>query len=234
MRACICAGPRTTSSMRPIAACAATVDRPRIEPDQRLAKLAQHLTFVEQIEEDIARLKVRIEHVDDPRLRRMVVTDIARLKLRRSTELLRLVTALRCHNDLGHRLDLVLSIPGLGERTASRSSSACRSSAALAARKPRRLPVSRPTTTTAASIRASDILPVVVGVYAARCSPQPCRLPSVGTKPSSNSTALIARGKAHTAALIACARKLLIYANTVVYRGTPGPKDRCRLMVATC
>jgi len=32
---------------------------------------------------------------------------------------------------------------------------------------------------------------------------------------------LIARGKAHNAALIACARKLLIYANTVVNRGTP-------------
>jgi hypothetical protein len=32
---------------------------------------------------------------------------------------------------------------------------------------------------------------------------------------------LIAKGKAHNAALIACARKLLIYANTVVERGTP-------------
>jgi transposase len=32
---------------------------------------------------------------------------------------------------------------------------------------------------------------------------------------------LIANGKAHNAALIACARKLLVYANTVVQRGTP-------------
>jgi transposase len=32
---------------------------------------------------------------------------------------------------------------------------------------------------------------------------------------------LTARGKAHNAALIACARKLLVYANTVVQRGTP-------------
>lgn len=29
------------------------------------------------------------------------------------------------------------------------------------------------------------------------------------------------RGKAHTVALVACARKLLIFANTVVARGTP-------------
>ncbi|MGH6709806.1 MAG: transposase [Bradyrhizobium sp.] len=32
---------------------------------------------------------------------------------------------------------------------------------------------------------------------------------------------VIAKGKAHNAALVACARKLLIYANTVVQRGTP-------------
>jgi transposase len=32
---------------------------------------------------------------------------------------------------------------------------------------------------------------------------------------------LIARGKPHNSDLIACARKLLIYANTVVQRGTP-------------
>jgi transposase len=41
-----------------IAACAATIDPPSIQPDQRLAEPAGHLTFVEQIEEDIARLKV--------------------------------------------------------------------------------------------------------------------------------------------------------------------------------
>ncbi len=32
---------------------------------------------------------------------------------------------------------------------------------------------------------------------------------------------LIAAGKPHNLALVACARKLLIYANTVVQRGTP-------------
>ena len=68
-----------------IAACAATIDQPRIEPDQRLAKLAHHLTFVEQIEEDIAPIKVRLEHVGDPRLRRIVLADIARLKARRAS-----------------------------------------------------------------------------------------------------------------------------------------------------
>jgi transposase len=32
---------------------------------------------------------------------------------------------------------------------------------------------------------------------------------------------LVADGKAHKSALVACARKLLIYANTVVQRGRP-------------
>ena len=45
-----------------IAACTAAVDQPRIEPDARLAELADHLTFVEQIEEDIARSKIQLEH----------------------------------------------------------------------------------------------------------------------------------------------------------------------------
>src|SRR4051812_5554249 len=62
-----------------IAACAAGMEQPRIEPDARLAELAPHLTFLEQIEEDIARFKVRLEHIEEGRLRRIVLTDIARL-----------------------------------------------------------------------------------------------------------------------------------------------------------
>ncbi|HUD88489.1 MAG TPA: hypothetical protein VMR17_18755 [Xanthobacteraceae bacterium] len=45
---------------------------------------------------------------------------------------------------------------------------------------------------------------------------------------------LSTRGKAHNEALIACARKLLVYANTVVQRGTPWTERPLRvLMVAT-
>ena len=74
-----------------IAACAANlVDPARTEPDPRLADLAGHLTFVEQIEEDIARFKTRLEHVDDRRLRRLITNDIARLKARRKVELRRI------------------------------------------------------------------------------------------------------------------------------------------------
>ena len=46
-----------------IAACAATMDQPRIAPDPRLAELAGHLTFLEQIEEDIASFKTWLEGI---------------------------------------------------------------------------------------------------------------------------------------------------------------------------
>src|ERR1700688_233240 len=66
-----------------IAACTAALDQPKIAPDPRLAELAGYLTFLEQTEEDIARFKTRLEHIDEPRLRRLVTSDTARLKARR-------------------------------------------------------------------------------------------------------------------------------------------------------
>ena len=101
-----------------IAAFAATIEQPGAEPDVRLAMLVRQLTFVEQIEEDIARFKTRLEQIDDPRLRRIVMADIARLKARRTAQMAYIIKALRSHGDLGRRFDLVLSIPGIGERTA--------------------------------------------------------------------------------------------------------------------
>jgi len=80
--------------------------------------LADHLTFIEQIKEDKARFKTRLEHIADKRLRAFVLADIARLEKRRAAELARLVVELRAHADLANKLDLVLSIPGIGARTA--------------------------------------------------------------------------------------------------------------------
>jgi len=205
-----------------IAACTATIDQPRIKPDDRLAKLAHHLTFVEQIEEDIARFKVRLEHIGDPRLRRMVMADIARLKARRSAELLRIVAALRAHDDLGRRLDLVLSIPGLGERTAL----------ALIIRMPELGRVSREHAAALAGLAPFDDdsgkrtgeRHIAGGRRRLRRSLFAAALPAAfrWNKALIELYArLTARGKAHNEALIACARKLLIYANTVVQRGTP-------------
>jgi transposase len=205
-----------------IAACAATIDPPSIEPDDRLTELAGQLTFVEQIEEDIARLKVRLEHIDEPRLRRLVLTDIARLKTRRTAELLRIVRQLRLHEDLARRLDLVLSVPGIGERTAL----------AIIVRMPELGRIDREKAAALAGLAPFDDdsgkhkgeRHIAGGRARLRRSLFAAALPAAfrwNKALIALYTRLIARGKAHNEALIACARKLLIYANTVVQRGTP-------------
>jgi transposase len=205
-----------------IAACTATIEAPRIEPDARLADLAGHLTFVEQIEEDIARCKTRLEHVDDPRLRRLVIADIARLKARRAAELLRIEKELRKHRDLAHRLDLVLSVPGIGERTAL----------AIIIRMPELGRVSREEAAALAGLAPfnddsgthNGPRHIAGGRGRLRRSLFAAALPAAfrwNKALVALYSRLMARGKAHNAALVACARKLLTYANTVVERGTP-------------
>jgi transposase len=205
-----------------IAACAAAVDQPRIAPDPRLAELAAYLTFLEQIEEDIARFKVRLEHVDEPRLRRIVTSDIARLKARRAAQIRDIAKRLRSCSDLARRLDLVLSIPGIGERTAL----------ALIIRMPELGQVNREEAAALAGLAPFDDdsgthkgqRHIAGGRGRLRRSLYSAALPAAFRwNPALIAlyTRLMARGKAHNSALIACARKLLIYANTVVQRGTP-------------
>jgi len=208
-----------------IAACTAAIDRPRIEPDPRLEELADSLTFVEQIEEDMARLKTRLEHINDPRLRRLVQADIARLKARRAAELLRIAGRLRSHGDLARRFDLVLSVPGIGERTAL----------ALVIRMPELGLLDREQAAALAGLAPFDDdsgkhrgqRHISGGRERLRRSLYAAALPAAFRW---NKTLielyqrLIRRGKTHKVALVACARKLLIYANTVVARGTPWVK----------
>jgi transposase len=205
-----------------IAACAAAIAQPRPPSDPRLADLAAHLTFVEQIEEDIVRLKTRLEHVEDKRLRRIALADIVRLKARRAAELQRIAKQLRGHDDLSRRLDLVLSIPGIGERTAL----------ALVIRMPELGRVSREEAAALAGLAPFDNdsgqhkgqRHIAGGRGRLRRSLFAAALPAAfrwNKALIALYSRLIARGKAHKAALIACARKLLIYANTVVQRGTP-------------
>jgi transposase len=205
-----------------IAACAATLDQPKIAPDPRLAELAQYLTFLEQTEEDIARFKTRLEHIDEPRLRRMVTNDIARLKARRAAQIRDIAKHLRHHHDLAKRLELVLSIPGVGERTAL----------ALIIRMPELGQVSREEAAALAGLAPFDDdsglhrgqRHIAGGRGRLRRSLFAAALPAAfrwNKALVALYARLIAKGKAHNSALIACARKLLIYANTVVQRGTP-------------
>jgi len=205
-----------------IAACAAVMEKPPIEPDQRLTDLADLLTFVEQIEEDIARLKTRLEHIAEPRLRRIVLGDIVRLKARRRAQVRLIAKQICSHHDLAARLNLVLSVPGIGERTAL----------ALIIRMPELGRISREEAAALAGLAPFDDdsgkhkgqRHIAGGRGRLRRSLYAAALPAAfrWNKALIDLYArLIARGKAHSAALVACARKLLVYANTVVARGTP-------------
>jgi transposase len=205
-----------------IAACTAALDQPRITPDPRLAELAGYLTFLEQAEEDIARFKTRLEHTDEPQLRRLVNNDIARLKARRAAQIRDIAKRLRAYSDLAKRLDLVLSIPGIGDRTAL----------ALIIRMPELGRVSREEAAALAGLAPFDDdsgqhrgqRHIAGGRGRLRRSLFAAALPAAfrwNKALVALYARLVADGKAHKSALIACARKLLIYANTVVQRGTP-------------
>ena len=206
-----------------IAACTSLFDDDKkLPPDPRFDALADQLTYIEQIEEDIVRIKTRLEHVADARLRRTLDADITRLDKRRARELKRLILAIRGHDDLSKRFDLVLSIPTIGERTA----------ASLVVRMPELGRVSREE---AASI--AGLAPFVhqsgkhqgethIGggrVRLRRALYMPAMVGAMRHNPILKALydRLRKRGKPAKSALIACARKLLIIANAVVTRGTP-------------
>jgi transposase len=200
-----------------IAACTAYHDRTREVPDARLAPFADLLTLIEQTEEDIARIKVRLEHVRDAAVRRILTSDIARLKERRAVMIAKLVAAIRVHDDLDRRLDLLTSIDSIATRTAI----------AFLIRMPELGRLSREQAAALAGLapfvhdsgkRAGE-RHIAGGraVYAAA-------LPGAfrwNKQLIALYQRLKAAGKPHKVALVACARKLVIYANTVLARGTP-------------
>jgi transposase len=205
-----------------IAACAAALEPPPLAPDPRMPAFAEALTFIEQIEEDIVRLKTRREHHRDPRLQRIAAADIKRLQNRRAAELRRLLAAIARHDDLARRLALTLSVPGIGERTAL----------AILVRLPELGQISREQAAALAGLAPFDDdtgqrhgqRHIAGGRDRLRRSLYAAALPAAFRwNPNLHSLyqRLTQRGKTHKAALVACARKLLIFANTVLANNAP-------------
>lgn len=205
-----------------IAVCTAATQKIRLPPDPRLAPFAEHLTLVEQITEDIARVKTRRETCRDHRIRQHWNGEIARLKSLLRSELKALVAAVRQHSDLATRLDLIASVGGIGLKTA----------VAILVRMPEIGRVSREQAAALAGLAPYDddsgdqagVRHIDGGRERLRKSLYGAALAAAfHWNPQLNVIyrRLIAAGKPHKVALVACARKLLIYANTVVGRGTP-------------
>jgi len=205
-----------------IAACTAATKKIHAPPDPRLAPFAEHLTLVEQITDDIARLKNRRESCRDPRIRGFWKAEIARCNKLLRIELKALAAAIRQHRDLAERLDLILSVDGVGLRTA----------VAILVRMPEIGRITREQAASLAGLAPFDddsaehegVRHIAGGRERLRGSLYAAALPAAmrwNPQLMALYQRLIAKGKPHKVALVACARKLLIFVNAVVERGTP-------------
>lgn len=205
-----------------IARCTAAATDIHEPPDARLAPLAQHLTMIEQLTEDVAHLKTRREACRDQRIRDFWKQEIDRLKRLLQAGLKQLVAAIREHRDLASRLDLIASVDGVGLRTA----------VAILVRMPEIGRVTREQAAAIAGLAPYDndsglrrgSRHIKGGRQRLRQSLYAAALPAVfywNAQLKAVYKRLIAAGKPHKLALVACARKLLIFVNTVVSRGAP-------------
>lgn len=205
-----------------IARCTAATERVHAPPDPRLAPFAEHLRLIDQLGEDIACLKTRRESCRDPRIRQHWKEEITRLTRRRRQELHDLAQAIRQHPDLARRLELLATVAGIGLPTAI----------AILVRLPEIGQLSREAAAALAGLAPYDddsgeragARHIAGGRQRLRRALYSAALPAAfhwNDQLKALYQRLIAAGKPHKVALVACARKLLIYANTVVQRGTP-------------
>jgi transposase len=204
-----------------IAQVAADLQEVRKARDPRLETFDEHLRLIEQIEADRARMKTRREAYRDKRLVRVIDAEIARLDRRVTAELALLSANLARHTDLANRLALIQSVQGLGQRT----------SIALLILLPELGLADREQIASLAGLapydRDSGSFAGVRRIYGGRRRVRRALYAAALSASFHWNQALKAmyqrlreRGKTHKQALVACARKLLIFANTVVARGS--------------
>ena len=206
-----------------IATCTAATKTIHAAPDPRMAAFAAHLTLIEQLGEDIARCKTRRETCHgEARIRELWSAEIARRKGLLRAEFKALVAALRSHRDLAERLDLIDSVDGVGLPTAG----------AILVRMPEIGRLTRGQAAALVGVAPYDddsgnyvgIRHIAGGRQRLRGALYAAALPAAfrwNAALAALYRRLIAAGKPHKVALVACARKLIIYVNTVVERGTP-------------
>jgi transposase len=205
-----------------IAACTAAVRKIHAAPDARLLPFAEQLTMIDQIGEDVARLKNRIESCRNAQIKELWKEDIARLEKREKVELKALIASVRKHPDLAKRLDLINSIDGIGPPTA----------VAILVRMPEIGQITREQAAALAGLAPyDDDSGEQAGTRHIEGGRQRLRHALYAAALAASFRwnrqlialyqRLIAAGKEHKRALVACARKMLVFANTIVARGTP-------------
>lgn len=206
---------------RLIAAATTQVDTVRAAQDPRLTELAERLTAYEQITEQVARLKICMEHVtlkDIAQDFRRQIAALTRLKTKLARDL---VARIKGYPDLLARFQLLISLPGVGPLVA----------ATLVVRMPELGAMRKGQAAALIGVAPFDRdsgqwkglrfisggrsrprrMLYLAALQAKRCDP--------GLKAFADH--LLKRGKAPKLAIVAVMRKLIEAANLVLQRGQP-------------
>jgi len=205
-----------------IATCTAAISKIHAPPDPRLALLAERMTLIDQITDQRAGYKNYRESARAPAIRQFWKEEIARCNRLLRAELKALAAAIRQHRDLAERLALIASVDGVGLKTA----------VAILVHMPEIGRLSREQAAALAGLAPYDddsgerlgMRHIAGGRERLRGSLYKAALAATfhwNPQLLALYRRLTAAGKPHKVALVACARKLLIFVNTVVERGTP-------------
>jgi transposase len=205
-----------------IAACTREAKKIHAAPDPRVASLAAQQTLIDQITDQIGRCKNYRETCHNAPSRQFWDEEIKRLRGLFRRELQQLVAAIGRHPDLAKRLELIASIDGIALRTAT----------AILVRLPEIGRISREQVAALAGLAPYDddsgdqkgVRHIAGGRQRLRNDMYAAAFAAAfhwNVELMGLYKRLTAAGKEHKVALVACARKLLIFANAVVARGTP-------------
>lgn len=205
---------------RLIAAFTAALERLPALPEARFDNLAAELTYLEQIEQQIALVKTFAEAALTDSIRRRHQRQIETLTKKREAEIERIAKAMRADAQLSRRLDLLVSIKGIGLRSAL----------ALVIRLPELGQASREAVAALVGVAPFDddtgkrcgIRHIDGGRERLRKAVFMCAFTAARHNPDLAAfyKRLRQKGKDHKLAVIAVARKLVVLANAVVARGS--------------
>jgi len=191
-------------------------------PAAHLEALAEVLTFIDMLDDRLVVLKTQRERFSSPRLLPSLNKEIKALEKQQRAELRRLTNKLRNDRTMSDRLELLLSIPTLGIRTA----------VSMLIRMPELGTLSREQ---AAALLGVAPMDDDSGdhkgkrfIQGGRARPRKTLYMAAFSGALHHNpllkafyVRLVRRGKEHTLAVVACIRKLVIIINTVLQRGTP-------------
>ena len=204
------------------AGAAAAQERVYAPQAPEIAGFAEHLTYIEQCEDNCARLKTQAERFKNPDLVAKKRAEIALAKRAIRRELKELEQAVRRHKDLAIRLDLAVTAPGIGMRTALT------------------MIIRMPELGTLGPAKAACLLGVAPldddtgdhkgarRIQGGRAKARKALFMAAFSGAMRHNDELkrhykhlMAKGKTHTRAVIACTRKLVVLLDAILARKTP-------------